>query len=115
MLTTELHECGLSVFYDGHEFSIVPYAENLIGVYYERRGKWYEYMPGHTFRDFADVCYCIYCGTIAVDRTEQGHIFLDKFGNITEIVPLSYYERRATPLDLPEWAFAALDDNEFII
>lgn len=92
MLTTELHEGGLSVFYDGYEFSVVPYADDLIGVYCERHGEWVEYMPGHTFRNFAEVCSSIFYGTIAVNRTESGHIYFDKFGNISNLVPLTYYE-----------------------
>ena len=111
MLTTELHECGLSVFYDGHEFSIIPYAEDLIGVYCERRGEWDDYMPGHTFRDFADVCSAIFYGTIAVDRTESGHVHFDRFGNIVELVPLTYYDVpvKPEPIDVPAWF--ELDDE----
>lgn len=95
MLTTKLHECGLSVFYDGNEFSVIPYADDLIGVYCKRRNEWTEYIPGHAFRTFQEVCESIFYDSILVERTECGHFLIDDFGNITGIVPLSYYESPA--------------------
>ena len=96
MLKTKLapEEGALEVDYDGHEFGIILYAADCIGVTCKRRGEWdfYERKP---YRTVAEACKAIFYGTILVDRTESGFFTFDEFGSVVDFRPLTYYDRAA--------------------
>lgn len=93
MLRTKVvpEEGAVEIYYDGFEFTLITYAVDVICVTCKRRGEWDYYEP-KPYRTIAEACEAIFYGTILVNRTESGHFYYDKLGNITDLIPLTYYE-----------------------
>ena len=92
MLKTTYDAEGVSISYDGHEFGLVPYAPDAIGVFCLRRGEWVPYDV--MYPSIAQACEGIFYGTILADRIESGTVIY-KGGKFHEIIPLTYYDRAA--------------------
>ena len=94
MLKTRVDDSVVEIRYDGFEFTLITCAVDVICVMCKRRGEWDYYGP-KPYRTIAEACKAIFYGTILVNRTESGHFYFDEFGNITDLVPLTYYETAA--------------------
>lgn len=116
-VTTTIHnalgeiEPAITIFYDGDEYSIVKFDDYVYEVGCKlHNGGWKQY---GLFRTIAECCSAIFWDTVTAARTECGRPTFDMFGNMTGIVPLTYYDTPAEPetFELPAWVFDDFDDE----
>lgn len=92
MLTTEtIDEFGTVIDYDGRKYAIAPLDADAILVLCWHRNEWVHY-TAKPCKDYKEVCESIFYGTVLVERTECARVVFDKFGNIRQFIPRSYYE-----------------------
>lgn len=80
--------------YDGYEFSISKFDDDLYAVYCVRGGEWANYADV-LYHTIAEACEAIFYGTIIVNRTECAYPVPDWRGEIVGWEPLSYYDLAA--------------------